>query len=145
MTRALLLAGAVTVALTAAAGAQSAPTDAGAVPVAPTAVPTEPPPLPAMPTTGGLRPVTTEPAPLTAEQKVAIVRAVKEADRPVKVPPGVDARVGAELPASIELYMLPDLALSTIPEAKPYKYTVVEERVVLVDPTNMRVVEVLAK
>lgn len=105
----------------------------------------ERPPLPAMPSTGGIGTVSTQPAALTEDQKVAIARAVKQTDRKVTVPPGVDARVGAELPASMELYILPDVALAEIPEAKLYKYTVVENRVVLVDPTNMRVVDVLAK
>ncbi|WP_146604363.1 DUF1236 domain-containing protein [Rhodoplanes roseus] len=105
----------------------------------------ERPPLPAMPSTGGVGTVPSQPAPLTEEQKVAITQAVKQTNRKVTVPPGVQAHVGAELPASMELYMLPDLALADIPEAKPYRYTVVENRVVLVDPTNMRVVEVMAK
>lgn len=113
--------------------------------LSPGATAQERPPLPAMPSTGGVSIVPTQPAPLTADQKQAIARAVAQADRKVTVPPAVDARVGAELPASMELYMLPDLALADIPEAKPYRYTVVDSRVVLVDPTTMRVVEVLEK
>jgi hypothetical protein len=103
------------------------------------------PPLPAMPSTGGVGTVPAQPQPLTESQKVAIVQAVRQNRRDVKVPPGVHAHVGAELPASMELHMLPDRALADIPEAKPYRYTVVDDRVVLVDPTSMRVVEVLAK
>lgn len=102
-------------------------------------------PLPAMPSTGGVGPVSAQPVPLTEEQKGAIAQAVRENRRDVKVPPGVSPQVGAELPPAMELHMLPDRALADIPEAKPYRYTVVEERVVLVDPTTMRVVEVLAK
>lgn len=102
-------------------------------------------PLPAMPSTGGVGPVSTQPEPLTEAQKVAIVQAVQQNRRDMKVPPGVRPQVGAELPPSMELHMLPDRALADIPGAKLYRYTVVEERVVLVDPTNMRVVEVLAK
>ncbi|NVO17263.1 MAG: DUF1236 domain-containing protein [Rhodoplanes sp.] len=103
------------------------------------------PPLPAMPSTGGVSTLSSQPVALTEDQKRAVARAVAQAGRKVAVPPGVDARVGAELPASMELYMLPDVALADIPEAKPYRYTIVENRVVLVDPTNMRVVEVLEK
>jgi hypothetical protein len=43
----------------------------------------------------------------------------------------------------IELYMLPDEAVAGVPAAKLYKYTMVEGKVVLVDPTNMRVVDVI--
>ena len=51
--------------------------------------------------------------------------------------------VGAEVPAMIELYVLPDDILAQNPTTKFYKYTVVQDRVVLVDPTNMRIVAVI--
>jgi hypothetical protein len=43
----------------------------------------------------------------------------------------------------IELYTLPDEAVAGIPAAKLYKYTMVENKVVLVDPTKMRVIDVI--
>jgi hypothetical protein len=102
------------------------------------------PPLPAPPSTGGVAPVArSQDGALTAEQKTAIARAVKQSARKERVPPGVSAQVGSELPAALELYTLPDITLSEIPAAKLYKYTVVNDRVVLVDPTNMRVVDIL--
>ena len=42
----------------------------------------------------------------------------------------------------IELYVLPDDILAQNPTTKFYKYTMVQDRVVLVDPTNMRIVAV---
>ena len=53
------------------------------------------------------------------------------------------ASVGAPVPPSIELYVLPDSILAQLPEAKAVKYTVVQNQIVLVDPTTMRVVEVI--
>ena len=47
------------------------------------------------------------------------------------------------VPPSIELYLLPDNALAEVPEAKAVKYTVVQNQVVLVDPTTMRIIDVL--
>ena len=38
---------------------------------------------------------------------------------------------------------LPDAALAQTPAAKTVQYTVIENRVVLVDPTNMRVVDII--
>ncbi|MEZ5785893.1 MAG: DUF1236 domain-containing protein [Xanthobacteraceae bacterium] len=105
-----------------------------------------PPPLPKLESTGGVGTVTqSQQVELTADEKASIARAVKQSDRKVKVPPGVSAAVGSELPPALELYMLPDVALATIPAAKLYKYTVIEDRVVLVDPTTMRVVHVLSE
>jgi Protein of unknown function (DUF1236) len=80
---------------------------------------------------------------LTQEQKTVIYNAVRPADGKVKAPANVPAAVGAEVPPATELYFLPDGALATAPEAKAIKYTVAQNRVVLVDPTTMRVVDVI--
>ncbi len=99
---------------------------------------------PSLPRTGGVGTLTQgADASLTAEQKGAIARAVKQLNRQVRVPEGLSAQVGAELPPVLELYALPDTVLAEIPAAKLYKYTVIEDRVILVDPTNMRVVDIL--
>lgn len=104
-----------------------------------------PPPLPKLESTGGVGTVTqSQQVELTADEKVAIARAVKQSGRKVKVPPGVTAAVGSELPPALELYILPDSALATIPAAKLYKFTVIDDRIVLVDPTTMRIVHVLS-
>ncbi|HYA05873.1 MAG TPA: DUF1236 domain-containing protein [Xanthobacteraceae bacterium] len=51
--------------------------------------------------------------------------------------------IGADVPPMIELFALPDDAFSQIPAAKLYKYTMVENKVVVVDPTRMRVIDVI--
>jgi hypothetical protein len=51
--------------------------------------------------------------------------------------------VGAEVPPMIELYLLPDDIQANNPVTKLYKYTKVDDQVVLVDPTNMRVIAVI--
>jgi hypothetical protein len=51
--------------------------------------------------------------------------------------------VGAPVPPVIELYILPDAALAQVPAAKTVKYTVVKNQLLLVDPTNMRVVDII--
>jgi uncharacterized protein DUF1236 len=87
---------------------------------------------------------TTSPAQiqLDASQRAAIVTAVRDAKIP---PPGqsFSLSAGAQVPASIELYALPIAALSQAPEARNLRYTMVQNQVVLVDPTNMRVVDVI--
>jgi len=79
---------------------------------------------------------------LDAAQRAAIVTAVRD----VRIaPPGhsFNVSVGAQVPPSIELNYLPIAALSQAPEARALKYTMVQNQVVLVDPTNMRIVEVI--
>ncbi len=80
---------------------------------------------------------------LTPEQKTAIFDAIRPADAKVKAPGDVPVIVGAQVPPATELYFLPDSALAIAPEAKAVKYTVAQNRVVLVNPTMMRVVDVI--
>ena len=80
---------------------------------------------------------------LTPEQKTAILNAVRPGDAKVRAPGNVPASVGAQVPPATELYFLPDSAIAAAPEAKGIKFTVAQNRVVLVDPTTMRVVDVI--
>lgn len=80
---------------------------------------------------------------LTTAQKSAIYRAVDKEKAKVKAPPNVKASVGEQVPPSIELHMLPDDAVADAPAVKIYRYTLIRNEVVLVDPTTMRVVDVI--
>ena len=91
---------------------------------------------------------TTTPAPakttsvdLTPEQRTTIYSTVtKEKRKPLTAN---SVSVGTELPGSIELYSFPDTVMSTIPVAKDLKYIVWNDQVVVVDPTSMKVVELI--
>jgi hypothetical protein len=79
---------------------------------------------------------------LTPAQRRAIYAAVSKDRR--KAPQGrFPAEIGAEVPPMIELNPLPDEAVADNPTAKFYEYTMVQDRVVLVDPTKMRVIDVI--
>ncbi len=79
---------------------------------------------------------------LTPAQRSAIYQEVHQ-DKSKLAPSRFATNVGAEVPPMIELYMLPDDILAANPETKLYKYTRVGDRIVLVDPTNMRVIAVI--
>jgi hypothetical protein len=51
--------------------------------------------------------------------------------------------VGSDVPPMIVLYPLPAEAIAGNPAAGQFQYTVVQDQVVLVDPTKMRVVDVI--
>lgn len=76
-----------------------------------------------------------------AERKTLYVEASK--DKSKSSPKDFSPVIGADVPPMIELYALPDDAISAVPAAKLYKYTMVENKVVVVDPTRMRVIDVL--
>ncbi len=79
---------------------------------------------------------------LTPAQRSAVYQEVHK-DRSKVAPSRFAAVVGAEVPPMIELYMLPDGVLANNPVAKLYKFTRVNDEIVLVDPIHMRVVAVI--
>ena len=79
---------------------------------------------------------------LTPAQRSAIYQAV-EKDRSKVAPSQFATNVGAEVPPMIELYALPDAILASNPATKFYKFTRVDDQIVLVDPTHMRVTDVI--
>ena len=79
---------------------------------------------------------------LTAAQRNAIYAAVSK-DRSKVSPQRFPAVIGAEVPPMINLYALPDDIVAGIPAAKLYECTMVEDKVVVVDPTRMRVVDTI--
>ncbi len=87
------------------------------------------------------------PLALTAAERAAILDAVRrDSQKPnSKMPPDSAVSVGVQLPASIALRILPDAALAQAPAAKTLQYTLIGNRVVLVDPTNMRVVDIISQ
>jgi hypothetical protein len=81
---------------------------------------------------------------LTNAQKVAIANAVRQSGAKPASRINFATTVGAPVPPQIELSVLPDAALAAVPDAKTVRYTTVQNQIVLVDPTTMRVVDVIA-
>jgi hypothetical protein len=80
---------------------------------------------------------------LTQEQRNTIAEAVRRDNKAVEPTISFVASVGAPVPPAIELYLLPDAVLAQVPVAKTVKYTVVKNQLILVDPTNMRIVDII--
>lgn len=80
---------------------------------------------------------------LSAAQKTAIYKAVNPSKAGIKAPANLRASVGAQVPASVELHALPSSAIAAAPAASPFKYTVAQNQVLLVDPSSNRVVDVI--
>ena len=80
---------------------------------------------------------------LSAAQKTSIFQSVTK--EKVKSPPPANLQlsIGAQVPASVELYALPANIVSSVPATKQYKYTVAKSQVVLVDPVSMKIVEII--
>ncbi len=90
--------------------------------------------------------ITREPTPvvrqieLTPTQRTTIYRTIAQ-ERAVVAPPAVvEYRVGAPVPATAELYTIPETVAVEVPAVRPLKYMYVNNRVVLVDPATSVVV-----
>jgi hypothetical protein len=77
---------------------------------------------------------------LTAAQRSAIYAAVTK-DTSKVARQRFSTAVGAQVPPMIELYALPEEVTAVNPAAKFFEYTMVENEVVLIDPTKMRVID----
>jgi hypothetical protein len=76
-----------------------------------------------------------------AQRRATYAAASKDQGKTAKVQ--FPAVIGAEVPPMIELYTLPDEVLAENHAAGSYEYTMEQDKVVLVDPTRMRVVDVI--
>lgn len=95
--------------------------------------------------------VTTEPLELTPVQRHTVYRtivrervtpAVRERVTPAR--PTVEYRIGTRVPGDVQLYSVPQEVAVEVPSIRQYKYMVVNDRVVLIDPATSEVVAELA-
>jgi hypothetical protein len=88
--------------------------------------------------------VTTEPLQLTPVQRRTIYRTiVRERVSPAR--PTVEYRVGTRVPENVQLYAVPQDVAVEVPAIRSYKYMVVNDRVVLIDPATSEVVDELVE
>jgi Protein of unknown function (DUF1236) len=87
--------------------------------------------------------ITNQKLQLSAAQKTAIYNAVSKDKSKIAAPGNFRASIGAPVPSSIELYALPSEAVANAQAASSYRYTMVNNQVVLVDPLTMQVVDII--
>lgn len=83
--------------------------------------------------------VTTQPLELSPVQRQTIYRTIRRA--PVRaVEPTIEYRVGMRVPQTARLYEVPRDVAVEVPAIRSYKYMMVNDRVVLVDPATSEIV-----
>jgi hypothetical protein len=83
--------------------------------------------------------VTTAPLELTPVQRRTVYRTIVR-ERVAPAQPTVEYRVGTRVPENVRLYSVPQEVAVEVPAIRPYKYMVVNDRVVLIDPATSEVV-----
>jgi Protein of unknown function (DUF1236) len=86
--------------------------------------------------------ITRERVELTPAQRTTIYRTITR-ERVRAAAPGVDVRLGARVPQAVELSELPTAVIEDVPSVRRYRYMVVDNEVVLVDPATSEVVEII--
>jgi len=87
--------------------------------------------------------VTTGPLQLSPVQRQTIYRTIVR-ERVAPAQPTVEYRVGARVPERVQLYSVPQAVAVEVPAIRAYKYMVVNDRVMLIDPATSEVVAELA-
>jgi hypothetical protein len=60
-------------------------------------------------------------------------------------PSGFNAAVGTAIPATINTYPLPRQAARDVPAAKPYRYAMLQDKVLIVNPSDKKIADVVTK
>jgi hypothetical protein len=87
-------------------------------------------------------PAATRTVNLTLEQRHVIRELVKDLK---VIPTGSDSKVAAgdEIPAKVELHPVPPLLAEKVPQIKAHRFYVTQSQIVLVDPQDPKVAEVI--
>lgn len=86
---------------------------------------------------------TPRPLELTPVQRQTVYRTIVQ-KRVTPAQPTVSYRVGMRVPQTTRLYDVPETVAVEVPAVRSYKYMMVNDRVVLVDPATSEVVGELA-
>jgi len=79
---------------------------------------------------------------LTPAQRTTIYRTVTR-ERLQAAEPAFAVRLGARVPEAVELQDIPSAVVADVPTVRRYRYMVVNNEVVLVDPATSQVVEII--
>ena len=60
-------------------------------------------------------------------------------------PSGFNATVGTAIPSGISLYPLPRQAARDVPAVKPYRFAMLQNKVLIVNPSDKKIADVVAK
>jgi hypothetical protein len=86
--------------------------------------------------------ITRERIELTPAQRTTIYRTVAR-DRLQAAEPAFSVTLGARVPEAVELQEIPSAVVAEVPTVRRYRYMVVNNEVVLVDPATSQVVEII--
>jgi len=82
---------------------------------------------------------------LSGNQQKSIWNDVSRHAANQNAPAGFNAAVGTAVPNGLSTYPIPRQAARDVPAAKPYRYAMTENKVLIVNPTDHKIADVVTK
>ena len=92
---------------------------------------------------GKARPLLARPAKLSTEQRTQITSVIKEQRVSPVTNVNFSISVGTRVPRDVTFHALPSRVATIYPEWRSYKYILVKEQIVIVDPNTYEIVAIL--
>lgn len=82
---------------------------------------------------------------LSSDQQQRIWKDVSRHASNQTAPSGFDATVGTAIPSGISTYPLPRRVARDVPAVKPYRYAMLQDKVLIVNPSDNKIADVVGK
>ena len=82
---------------------------------------------------------------LTSAQRQEIWQSVSKQAAKETPPAGFTAKVGEAMPNAVKLQPLPNSVSSQVPAVKPYEYAMLQNQVLIVDPSSKKIVDIITQ
>jgi ABC-type sugar transport system substrate-binding protein len=80
---------------------------------------------------------------LTSAQEHSIVQSLNKSAKKEAAPAGFKASVGQTVPNTIALHNFPSDAASQVPAVKPYDYAMLQGQLLIVNPQDKKIIDVI--
>jgi len=81
----------------------------------------------------------------SAQNKMLLQTVNKQNPKEQTAPVGFSASIGASVPASISISRLPNEAVKEVPAAKSYDFAMVQKKLLIVNPKDRKVAEIITQ
>ncbi|MGF6306117.1 hypothetical protein ABIB82_000463 [Bradyrhizobium sp. i1.8.4] len=82
---------------------------------------------------------------LTDAQQKSIWNDVSRHAANQTAPSGFDAAVGAAVPSAVSTYPLPRQARRDVPAVRPYRYAMMQDKLLIVNPSDHKIAQIVSK
>ena len=82
---------------------------------------------------------------LSGDQQKSIWKDISSHATNETAPSGFNAAVGTQVPKNLSTHPMPRQAARDVPAAKPYRYAMTQDKVVIVNPSDRKIADVVTK